>query len=123
MNQLLIPIFKEMDAAADAKRIERHIELMRICWPDWQGPIVSDDIHGRCEVGTCIVFSETDGGPRYHYCAPCKIIEISPDGTTIRASVDYPDFSLLSQIYNNKVLRLHITEVWPPVAELNSNRQ
>lgn len=130
-GQLLLPVFEKMVAAEESTkanhRIERHIESMRCCWPEWHGPVVSNDIHGRCSVGIPCVFSEKYGEIRYHYCAPCKIIEVSEDGTTIRAAIDYRDYpehvAALAAIHNNTVLRLHITEVWPPVAELIANRK
>lgn len=111
-------LFTLMRAHRDAEnRREQHRQSMRNCWPDWEGPRVEDSVHGRCQVGECCVHSLTHGQTLYHYMAPCIIESISDDGNTIIAVIDYPADSHCAAD-NGQRLRLDITEVWPPTAEL-----
>jgi hypothetical protein len=98
-------------------RIKQHLDSMRCCWPDWEGPRVEDSVHGRCSVHTCICHSITHNDTRYHYMAPCIIESISEDGNTIIAVVNYEPDSHCADM-NGERLRLDITEVWPPTDEL-----
>lgn len=109
---------KAEQAAAETRRVH-HLKSMRVCWPEWEGPKVEDSIHGRCSVGECIVFSETDGENRYLYTAPCRILEIGPGMEWVRAVVDYPpDAAPWVLHHNGIVVKMDITEVWPPTEEL-----
>ena len=124
----MLPLFDALDAEEKARRhqgsIEAHQRSMRACWPEWEGPRVEDSVHGRCSVGQCIVFSETDGENRYLYCAPCRILEIGPGMAWVRAVVDYPpDAAPWVLHHNGTVVKMDITEVWPPVAELSAMRK
>ncbi len=98
---------------------------MSCCWSEWHGPRVEESVHGRCSVHTCIAYNLTHGENRYHYMAPCRIESISEDGNTIIAVVDYPTEGVThagiiacARNYNGERLRLDITEVWAPVADL-----
>ena len=124
--QLHLSILEELDrqaaAASQDRRVAEHIATMRMCWEEWQGPVVEDSIHGRVSVHTCIVHSLTHGQPRYHYMAPCRLVEIEPDGLHYIAVVDYAPDSHCAHL-NGERLRLHITELWPPYREIIALRE
>jgi hypothetical protein len=111
----------------DRLRIQRHIESMRLCWPEWEGPRVEDSVHGRCSVHPCCCFSITQNTVTYHSSAPVKITEIRPDGSVI-GFIDYipdpddPDQSqgvnMCARNYNGEVVLLQPDEIWPPVTDL-----
>ena len=119
----MLPLFDVLDAAEKARRyqerVEAHRRSMRACWPEWEGPRVEESVHGRCSVGQCIVFSETHGENLYLYTAPCRILEVGPGMEWVRAVVDYPpDAASWVLHHNGTVVRMDITEVWPPTDEL-----
>ncbi len=99
--------------------IQNQRDNLRCCWPEW-----APEVGGRCEVGGVICFSITHNDQRYHYGAPCRIIEISPDCETFVVEVDYPEgagawcFGM-----NGERLRLDITEIWAPTVLLHSLRK
>lgn len=90
---------------------KEHIESMRTCFPDWHGPKVTDNCDGYCEVeGYCC------GGRFLH--APVLITRVSLyiiEGV-IAYEPDAPDYC---RSENGTPLRLHITDIWPPVWLLN----
>jgi hypothetical protein len=100
-------------------RVRSHIQSMRCCWPEWEGPRVEDSVHGLCSVHSCCVHSITHGETRYHYMAPCVIESISEDGETIIAVIQYDESAPEHcRDDNGEKLRLDITEVWAPTATL-----
>lgn len=111
------------------RRVAEHRESMKVCWPEWSGPVAGGSgaggsgASGFCEVHTCGVHSLTHGSSRYHYMAPCRIESVSPDGLTIIAVVDYDRPGWCKDRYNGERLRLDITEVWPPVWLLAARRR
>jgi len=127
-----VPMFPDMDrefreseaadrkAAAERRRkkaVAEHRGSWVTCWPQWQGP----EVGGLIEVGRCCVFSITHNDTRYHYCAPCRIREISEDGETFIVEVQYrPDSTCADR--NGEMLRLDVLEVWAPVAQLIAER-
>ena len=100
-----------------------HWRSVRTCWPDWEGPIITaddTDPAGWCSVGQCVVHSITHCENRYHYCAPCRILEILEDGNTLIVEVRYPTgpdarVSWCAEAYNGERLRLTGSEIWVPV--------
>lgn len=106
-------IFDELDRTYLAERIEYHLQSMRVCWPEWDGPKVG----GRCEVHSGVVHSLTHNETRYHYMAPCVLL--ANDGEYWTARVDY-DHGWCKEAYNGELLRLHITDIWAPVGVLRS---
>lgn len=135
-EQPLFDFIHEHDAQQEREKTdngrEENIKSCRICWPEWNGPKVhspdmpNDQIDGYCEVGQCIVYSITHGEPRYHYCAPCKIIEVHQDHVV--AVVDYdtesdhPGTSGCAKTYNGEKLRIDLWEIWPPTARIRAWR-
>lgn len=105
-------------ARADRARRAANVESMRCCWPEWRGPVVSDDIHGLCQVGATCCYDETQECVCYHYTEPARIIEILDRGNTIRAQLinsadpaGFPD-------RKPRIVRMDLSEIWPPVDEL-----
>jgi hypothetical protein len=120
-DQGMFGFVEEMEDQAAAENLaqlrEQNEKSMRCCWPEWEGPKVEDSIHGLCSVGQCCVFSETHNSTRYHYCAPCRIIEVTD--THVRAVINYPDSAPPHCVeMNGEILRLDRWQVWPPVDEL-----
>lgn len=75
-------------------------------------------------MGQCIVFNMTHGQHRYHSCAPCRILEILDEGNTFIVEIEYEDKDgSCAKLYNGQRLRLDITEVWAPVAQLIAQRE
>lgn len=104
------------------QRIEEHRKSLKICWPEWNGPVIdSNSIDGYCSVNTCIVYSITHQENRYHYMAPCKIVSISNDGLNIKCEVEYPKGSSCEH-YNGERLQLHFLEIWAPTSLINKHR-
>lgn len=99
--------------------IERHRKSWACCWPEWEGPRVG----GWCCVGSCVVFNITNDEISYHYCAPCRIIEISDDGETFVVEIEYQSDCHCAPIYNGQRLRLDVLEVWAPVCQLIAERE
>ena len=115
---------RQRQADERARRVSEHRVSMKVCWPEWPGPVAGGTgTSGFCEVHTCGVHSLTHGGSRYHYMAPCRIENVSPDGLTIIAVVDYDRPGWCRDRYNGERLRLDITEVWPPVWLLAARRR
>jgi len=119
----MLPLFQEIEREDErkkhAERVTRATESMRCCWPDWEGPRVEESVHGRCSVGQCVVHSETHGETRYFYCAPCRILEVDAKLEWVRAVVDYPEGSAEWVMHHNgTILKMDITEVWPPTDDL-----
>lgn len=115
-----LPFIAEMDAAAEASHLagERRDNLrhLRIAWPDWPGPVVSDDLGGRCAVGECCVRREGDERVSYWYCAPCRILEILDGGNAFRVAVDYDNDAPAHCIDDNgTILILDLSEINAPV--------
>ena len=96
------------------QQITKHLDSLKSYWPDWPGPKVGE----YCEVLCSVVKSLTYKTERYHYKAPCKLIEASPDGLTFKARIEYPEKSNYNY-YNGEILELDITEIWPPVSKLS----
>jgi hypothetical protein len=94
-----------------------HIKMMRLCWPEWDGPKVG----GRCQVHSILAWSVTQNAERYHYMAPCEII--GEESGEWLGRIDYPENSRCAAIYNKEILRLPITNIWPPVRELVLSRK
>ena len=123
--QDLLPGFAAQEAQSRAvaqsldrrQRVADHLHSLAICWPQWDGPKVG----GRCEVHGCVVHSLTHNALRYHFLAPCIILEISEDRETIIAQVDYRPGSTCEH-HNGERLRLDITDVWAPVSILHNHR-
>lgn len=82
---------------------------MQNCWPDWDGPKAG----GRCEVHKTMARNITQGASRYHYMAPCEILMEVDDEWICR--IDYPPNTPCADLYNGQLLRLPITNIWPPV--------
>lgn len=97
--------------------VAHHIKMMRSCWPEWDGPKVG----GRCEVHDVLAWSVTHGRNLYHYMAPCELMA-EKAGEWI-ARIDYPETSWCAKKYNGEILRLPITNIWPPVQLLISARK
>lgn len=93
-------------------RAASNLASMRLCWPEWQGPRISDDIHGYISVGGCIVYNESHQRHSFHYTEICKVIEITPDH--IRAVIAMGENSVIAN-KNGQVLCLKHHEIWPPV--------
>jgi len=117
--------FWAVDEAAQTRERERlqrvsaHCESWACCWPEWEGPQVG----GFCDVGGVIVHNLTHGGPRYHYCAPCRIVEIRDDRMTYIVEIAYPPGTVAHCFaQNGERLRLDILEVWAPVNRLRAQR-
>ena len=103
----------------DEEEVKNHRKILKICWPDWDGPLVDyESIDGYCEVGKPIVHSITDEKNLYCYMAPCRITSISDDGLEVIAEIAYEENSTCYHMNGNQ-LKLHITEVWAPVAMIN----
>jgi len=122
-DTLMLPLFQEMEQEEKQcdhqECIQRSIDSMRCCWPDWEGPRVEDSVHGRCSVGACIVHSETHGESRYFYMAPCRILEVDENLEWVRAVIDYPEGSAEWVMHHNgTIVKMDITEVWPPTNDL-----
>lgn len=106
-------------ASEGSKQFKEHLRTMRMCWPEWNGPRLSDGIDGRISVHNSCVQSETHGETRYHYMAPCKIIEIGPRFSWLRVAVDYDDDAPEHcRDDNGEILHLDFDEIWPPTEEL-----
>jgi hypothetical protein len=103
--------------AAKARRIA-NVESMRCCWPEWHGPAVSDDIHGLCQVGEVCCYDETEGRVCYHYSEPARIIEMLDGGNTIRAQLIDSEDPVGNPDATPRIVRLDLSEIWPPVDEL-----
>jgi hypothetical protein len=95
----------------------RHVQSMRLCWPEWDGPKVG----ARCQVNQPVVFNITHGAKRYHAGASC-VLE-AQDGEHWIARVDYAEGSKCAKLYNGERLRLGIYDIWPPVYELIEARR
>lgn len=80
---------------------------MRCCWPEWDGPKVGY----YCQVHTCVVYNVTHGETRYHYMAPCQLIK--EEGYWL-ARIEYAS-GHCAELYNGEILRLELTDIWPPV--------
>ena len=114
-----LPGFIDYEQAEEIKRhcctFRDHLKAMRNCWPDWLGPRIGDGINEMIEVHTCVVFSETHNENRYHYMAPCRLIEIGPRFEWFRAVVEYDDNAPEHcRDDNGEILRLDPKEIWPP---------
>jgi hypothetical protein len=95
----------------------RHMESMRLCWPEWDGPKVG----ARCQVHQPVVFNITHGQKMYHAGASC-VLE-AQDGDYWIARVEYLEGSRCAKLYNGQRLRLGIYDIWPPVYELIEARR
>ncbi len=122
----LLPFIKQMDTEAaqqrQADQLQAHVESMRCCWPEWEGPRVEDSVHGHCQVHSLTAHSLKYGDRRYHYMAHCRIESISKDGQTIIAIVGYPEDRPDLAHLNGDRLQLDLSEVWPPVHLLRALR-
>lgn len=108
---------KKQDDLAD--EIDRHWKMMRLCWSEWEGPVVDpNSINGYCQVHHITVYSITHKENRYHYMAPCRILSISKDLIWLEVEVEYEENSHCAH-YNGERLKLHITDVWAPVYMIN----
>jgi hypothetical protein len=128
----LFPAFAQAEAeegerrrAAERERhLAEHRERLALCWSEWRGPVANGPgTNGFCEVNTLDAFSLTHGERRYHYMAPCRIENVSADGLTIIAVVEYDRPCPCADLYNGERLRLDFTEVWPPVWLLSEQRR
>lgn len=97
--------------------VAHHIKMMRSCWPEWDGPKVGC----RCQVAGCFAWSITHNSLQYRSAAPCKLIA-EESGEWI-ACIDYPETSWCAKKYNGEILRLPITNIWPPVQQLIATRK
>jgi hypothetical protein len=100
---------------ADIER--RHMESIRLCWPEWDGPKVG----ARCQVHQPVAFNITHGQKMYHAGAPC-VLE-AQDGDYWIARIEYAEGSQCAKLYNGQRLRLGIYDIWPPVYELREARE
>lgn len=98
------------DAAAkvEAAHQQDHWRSLRLCWPDWEGPIVTtdpEDPAGYCSVNHC--------GP--HYMAPCRILAVHDGGNRLDVEVAYPrDAPAWCIADNGTKLTLTGDEIWAP---------
>ncbi len=97
--------------------VEHHKNSMRLCWPEWDGPKAG----GRCEVHDILAWSVTHGRALFRYMAPCEILG-QEDGEWL-ARIDYPEGTPCAALYNGEILRLPITNIWPPVQQLIAARK
>lgn len=100
----------------------RNLRSCRTCWPDWEGPKITDDetdLAGWVEVHGCgCTFNLTTGRDENHYCAPCRILEVTPSGN-LKVRIQYgPDYPEHCRRLNGQILILTAIDVWPPVALL-----
>lgn len=91
--------------------ITEHIESMRLCFPEWHGPKVAAGSDGLCEIqGYCT-------GGRF---LGAKVCITRVDGYLIEGVIAYEPCDPEHCLSNNGIpLRLHITDIWPPVWILN----
>lgn len=116
-------IFSAMDAKEKtdtrADQVRRHRESMACCWEEWT---LGEGEHGdRVEVHSVFAFNVTQQAERYHYMAPCRVVE-TVDSETLLVVIDYNPGSPCEHM-NGDTLRLDILDVWPPVARLISDRR
>mgnify|MGYP003676843782 CR=1 FL=1 len=115
-----LPFIAEMEVAEAASHLAKarrdNLRHLRLAWPDWPGPVVSDDLGGRCSVGTTCVRIEGAEQLTYWYCAPCRILEILDNGNTFRVAVEYDDDAPAHCLDDNgTVLILDLSEINAPV--------
>lgn len=119
-------MLEDAETKARNERDHHNLHSCRTCWPDWEGPKVYDGlpgwegIDGWCSVGQCCVHSVTHNDTRYHYCAPCKILEVHPE--FLKVEVCYDDDSHCVH-YNGEILLLELWEMWPPVDRILRTRR
>lgn len=94
-------------------KINHHKKMWKICW-DWEGPTPG----GRCQVDNVVAYDyDNKRSCGYWYCAPCKIIgEISKNKWLV--VVDYVTDQKYLLDLNGTRLLLDITDIWPPVRDL-----
>lgn len=101
---------------SQADRDARHWEGLRLCWPDWQGPIVATDPAdpaGYCSVADC----------GQHYCAPCRILAVHDGGNRLDVEIAYPPGTVPWCLSDNGTkLTLRGSEIWVPVAMMWDQR-
>ena len=99
--------------------IINHVRAMRACWPEWHGPRVQAGANGRCQVHGNRVWNETLSQWADHHGAWCRIIWVSDSHEEINVIIDYgPHEAVQALPDEGQVLRLHITQVWPPIWRL-----
>lgn len=97
-----------------AEEIQEHIENMRMCFEEWHGPKVSTNCDGFCELAG-----------EHSYCCSGRffwahLCITRVDGHVIDAVVAYDDDAPEHcREDNGTPLRVHITDIWPPVWLLN----
>jgi len=114
------PLFIEEDRKAAVqeeeqsrqKWIDQHLQSLRTCWPEWEGPRVG----GWCSVNSTCAFSVTHGELRYHYCAPCRLLFQIDQWTWLAVIVYTGDTHC--RCYTGELLRLDITDIWAPTDKL-----
>jgi hypothetical protein len=92
-------LFDEIECAA---YVRRHVAR----WGRWR-PASGR----RVRVCSCVVHSITHNEPRYHYDAPCMLVQ-ALDGDFWTACVDYAN-GWCREAYNGEVLKLHLVEMEP----------
>lgn len=95
-----------------------NMAMVRLCWPQWEGPRISDDVHGYISVGGCIVYNESHQRHSFHYTEICKVIEITSQH--IRAVIAMGEHSVIAN-KNGQVLCLKHHEIWAPVQLFNTH--
>ena len=112
--------FFALDASTEAavdKHLIAHLRSLEICWPEWPGPTPGGD----AQVHELFAESLTHGGNRYHYMAPVRLLfEIAEDVWI--AVVEYAPGSTCWRL-NGELLRLPLTNIWPPVKRLMTARK
>lgn len=118
MTQPATPFLPGFEPAAPPTqdRAASNLASMRLCWPQWQGPRISEDVHGYISVGGCIVYNESHQRHSFHYTELCKVIEITREH--IRAVIAMGEDSVIAH-KNGQVLCLGYDEIWPPVSLLS----
>lgn len=116
LKSILEQVKEDQEAKALAERREYNVESFRICFPEWEGPILSDGPDGYCTCGDTTCFDEEEGEDRYHYCAPAKIIDILENGYRFRCALAYDESAPEHcREENGRIIILDLSQIWPPV--------
>lgn len=108
-EQLDFPLLAELTAQAQAKELnhdrQQHLDALRACWPEWDGPAVAAGLAGRCEIARCGEF----------YMAPATIIQVLDGGNRFRVAIRYEeDAPQHCRESNGTEIEIDLEEIWPP---------
>lgn len=95
-----------------------HLEAMRACWPEWDGPAPGM----LAEVCSVVVFSIDRQRKWYAYMAPVRLV--SEECGAFIAVIEYPHTAPENCLaMNGEHLRLELDDIWPPTKILAKARR